>query len=234
MRRPNAAFDVCTTLSSYLFKGSHSVSESYSASWICGAWVRVLTPSSSLYVPHSLPHKLVLMIELATGNAPDMGTLRDQFRGSDHLMPGPYFFGYCGEYQAQHPGIVQLAGCSLAERGRYSFTSSLCSSLKGFRSASNIKHHFQSTISLSCASRWRKPPFSCQHLYPTSHFPGIHKDPRTNECWADGPSDPFKFGFALGARAGYYWETSSRRGYLGVWYAWCLWKMWYLQRLFCG
>ena len=60
------------------------------------------------------------MIEFApaTGNAPNMQILRERFHhGTDHLMPGPYFIGYCGEYHSQYPGVVQLAGCSVAGRG---------------------------------------------------------------------------------------------------------------------
>jgi len=50
------------------------------------------------------------MIDPATGSVPDMETLHGQFRGAGHYLPGPYFIGYCGESQAQYPGVVQLAG----------------------------------------------------------------------------------------------------------------------------
>jgi len=50
-----------------------------------------------------------------------MDTLRNQFRGTEHLSQGPYFIGYGGEHQSQHPGTVQLAGASFAERGGYPF-----------------------------------------------------------------------------------------------------------------
>jgi hypothetical protein len=54
------------------------------------------------------------MVDIATGNVPDMETLHSQFHGARHLLPGPYFIGYCGESQAQYPGVVQLAGASHA------------------------------------------------------------------------------------------------------------------------
>lgn len=61
-----------------------------------------------------------------------MDTLRGQFRGT---LPGPYFIGYCGEHQSQYPGIVQLAGASLAEGGGYLLfllhPSVLCSKILG-------------------------------------------------------------------------------------------------------
>jgi hypothetical protein len=45
-----------------------------------------------------------------------MQSLRDRFHhGNDHLMRGPYFIGYCGEYQSQYPGVVQLAGAGRGE-----------------------------------------------------------------------------------------------------------------------
>jgi len=57
-------------------------------------------------------------------------------------MPGPYFIGYCGEYHRQYPGIVQLAGCSVAGRGgNFLDLSVLCSKASG--------RHLETSISVS-------------------------------------------------------------------------------------
>ena len=34
------------------------------------------------------------------------------FLMSQPMEDGPYFHGYCGEHQYQHPGVIQLAGAA--------------------------------------------------------------------------------------------------------------------------
>ncbi len=46
-----------------------------------------------------------------------MNRLRAEFRVMGCGQHGPYFSGYCGKHESEHPGIVQLAGASLADRG---------------------------------------------------------------------------------------------------------------------
>jgi hypothetical protein len=55
----------------------------------------------------------LFIFSLATGGAPDMASLRDEFRSLESTLHGPYFRGYCGEHESEYEGTMQLAGTPL-------------------------------------------------------------------------------------------------------------------------
>jgi hypothetical protein len=60
------------------------------------------------------PLRLLLSLFSATG-APDMASLRTEFRSIDSTRHGPYFRGYCGEHESEYQGTTQLAGTSFGK-----------------------------------------------------------------------------------------------------------------------
>jgi hypothetical protein len=80
----------------------------------CHVRVRVRTSPTSMHVPTSLFFELQLIFSSATG-APDMASLRTEFRSIESTEHGPYYRGYCGEHESEYQGTTQLAGTSLGK-----------------------------------------------------------------------------------------------------------------------
>jgi hypothetical protein len=77
-----------------------------------------------LFVGFHLSSERLLICSVVTG-APDMDSLRREFRSIESTQRGPYFRGYCGEHASEHCGVVQLAGFSPAEQCKLSSNPSI-------------------------------------------------------------------------------------------------------------